>query len=129
MTRVEPNGINMIQSQKVLSNGPIVEHQFIMTLSQVQVGDVLCVEDGEEFPCDMLLLSGSNPNGKVTIMTANLDGETNLKTQSAPSLTRGFNQPHLVNNIRAQVECENPCADLSRFVGRLKFKVSSRGSY
>ena len=64
--RIEANGIQEIQSQKI------------------QVGDVICVEDGDEFPCDMLILSSSNPNGKVTIMTANLDGETNLKTHSAP---------------------------------------------
>ena len=41
--------------------------------------------------------------GKVSIMTANLDGETNLKTQSAPNETRLFTQPHLLNNLRAQV--------------------------
>ena len=85
VTRIEANGINQIQSQNV------------------QVGDVICVEDGDEFPCDMLLLSSSNPNGKVTIMTANLDGETNLKTHSAPHITRDFTQPHQINNIRAQV--------------------------
>ena len=89
VTRVEANGINQIQSQ------------------HIQVGDVIFVEDGDEFPCDMLLLSSSNPNGKVTIMTANLDGETNLKTHSAPHITRGFTQHHQVNNIRAQVPILN----------------------
>ena len=40
-------------------------------------------------------------------MTANLDGETNLKTQSAPNETRGFTQPHLLNNLRAQVKIKS----------------------
>ena len=68
-----------------------------------QVGDIICVEEGDEFPCDMLILSSSNPKGKASIMTANLDGETNLKTQSAPNETRDMTQPHLLNNLRAQV--------------------------
>ena len=63
------------------------------------------VEDRDEFPCDILLLSSSNPNGKVTIMTANLDGETNLKTHSASDLTRQCTQPHLLNELQAQVQC------------------------
>ena len=101
VTRIEANGIQEIQSSKI------------------QVGDVICVEDGDEFPCDMLILSSSNPNGKVTIMTANLDGETNLKTHSAPHVTRHLTQPHLLNNMRAQIECENPNPDLNRFQGRI----------
>lgn len=101
VTRVECNGVNEIPSQKI------------------EVGDVLCIEDGDEFPCDLLLLSGSNSNGKATIMTANLDGETNLKTHLAPILTRSLCRPHQLNNLKAQVECENPNADLNRFIGRL----------
>ena len=46
---------------------------------QVQVGDILCVEDDDELPCDLLLLSTSSANGKASVLTANLDGETNLK--------------------------------------------------
>ena len=69
----------------------------------------------------MVLLSTSNPNGKAHIMTANLDGETNLKTFSATSLTCHMQTPEqLANDLDAVVECENPNADLGRFVGRLK---------
>ena len=85
VTKIEPNGVNQIPSEKI------------------QVGDIICVEEGDEFPCDMLILSSSNPKGKASIMTANLDGETNLKTQSAPNETRDMTQPHLLNNLRAQV--------------------------
>ena len=85
VTQVDEHSVNQIQSQKV------------------QVGDILLVEDGDEFPCDMLLISSSSSNGKVTIMTANLDGETNLKTHSASHLTRQCTQPHQLNNLHAKV--------------------------
>ncbi len=39
------------------------------------------VRDGDYFPCDVVLLSSSAPNGKANIMTASLDGETNLKAR------------------------------------------------
>ena len=42
VTKIEPNGVIQIQSEKI------------------QVGDIICVEDGEEFPCDLLILSSSN---------------------------------------------------------------------
>jgi len=44
-----------------------------------QVGDIVKVNDNEQFPCDLVLLSSSDDQGQCTIQTANLDGETNLK--------------------------------------------------
>ena len=82
VTKIDPNGVLQIPSEKI------------------EVGDIVCVEDGDEFPCDMLILSSSNPKGKVSIMTANLDGETNLKTQSAPNETRELNQPNLLDELQ-----------------------------
>ena len=37
----------------------------------------------EYFPCDMILLNSSNPNGVCYVETKNLDGETNLKHKKA----------------------------------------------
>ena len=54
-------------------------------------------------------------------MTANLDGETNLKTHVAPAATRQYQTPeHLASDLNAVIECENPNADLGRFIGRIK---------
>jgi len=41
------------------------------------------VKDKEYFPADLVLLSGSNPEGICYIETMNLDGETNLKMKKA----------------------------------------------
>lgn len=37
-----------------------------------------------DVPCDLVLIKSSDPNLKCHITTANLDGETNLKTLMVP---------------------------------------------
>ena len=51
----------------------------VHVLGFFQVGDIIRVQANEEFPCDMVMLSSNDPEGKCYITTANLDGETNLK--------------------------------------------------
>ena len=86
----------------------------------------MCLEDGDEFPCDLVLLGSSNSNGKASVLTANLDGETNLKNQVAPTLTRNSRSDQLMS-MRAQIECENPNPDLNGFVGRMTVEDQSEG--
>ena len=42
--------------------------------SQIKVGDILKLRDGERVPADLVLLSSSNERGNCYITTANLDG-------------------------------------------------------
>eukprot|EP00898_Chlorokybus_atmophyticus_P002241 jgi/Chlat1/3017/Chrsp201S03276 len=49
----------------------------------VRVGDVVRVLDGNEFPADLLVLSSGHVDGTCWVQTANLDGETNLKSKRA----------------------------------------------
>lgn len=37
-----------------------------------------------DVPCDLVLIKSSDPHSKCHITTANLDGETNLKTLMVP---------------------------------------------
>ena len=39
------------------------------------------MQNNEEFPCDLVVISSEDPEGTCYITTANLDGETNLKVQ------------------------------------------------
>jgi phospholipid-translocating ATPase len=45
----------------------------------VHVGDLVRIVSDADVPCDLVLLSSSDNDGRCYITTANLDGETNLK--------------------------------------------------
>ena len=49
----------------------------------VYPGEILKLEDDDFLPCDILLLSSSDPNGLCYVETKSLDGETNLKIKTA----------------------------------------------
>ena len=50
-----------------------------MKSEDISVGDIVRVHRDQQFPADLVLISASNNLGKCFVMTANLDGETNLK--------------------------------------------------
>ena len=52
-------------------------------------------------------------------MTANLDGETSLKTKFASKLTRQADTVEALSNIVGCIECENPNPKLDSFLGRM----------
>ncbi|XP_063858808.1 phospholipid-transporting ATPase IF-like isoform X2 [Scylla paramamosain] len=86
----------------------------------IVVGDVVMVSDEEGFPCDLLLLLSSNPEAKCEVTTANLDGETNLKTFVCPGETEYLHTPEDLWDMRAVVECQLPHANLYDFKGSLE---------
>ena len=45
----------------------------------IEVGSLVKVKEGENFPCDLILIQSSLPKGISFVETKNLDGETNLK--------------------------------------------------
>ncbi|KAL8625040.1 hypothetical protein ACOMHN_012049 [Nucella lapillus] len=85
----------------------------------IRVGDIVRVDVNQEFPCDMVMLSSSDPEGKCYITTANLDGETNLKTQTCIAEMRRYQKDQEFEDLEALIECEQPVADLYTFRGRL----------
>jgi phospholipid-translocating P-type ATPase (flippase) len=99
-----------------------------VTWSSLEVGDYIIVQANEYVPADMVLLTSANANGQAFIETANLDGETNLKTKQAPEnvfSAIGYNQElepsvQAAMNFDGNIVCEGPNASLYTYVGTLE---------
>nr|CAD7461211.1 unnamed protein product [Timema tahoe] len=90
---------------------------------EVCVGDLVRVACDADVPCDIVLLASSEQDGKCYVTTANLDGETNLKTLLCPRILKSYSLPEQLTSLRAQVECEQPTPDLYKFFGKLEILV------
>ncbi|OQS05640.1 phospholipid-transporting ATPase 3-like [Thraustotheca clavata] len=90
---------------------------------EVKVGDMLYLEKDKEVPADCLLLTSSDTQcGICSIDTANLDGESNLKTIFA--VQNGLSAKEL-GNLQGRVEYEPPNPSLLSFRGSLYLSNAS----
>ncbi|XP_036207102.1 probable phospholipid-transporting ATPase IF isoform X10 [Myotis myotis] len=85
----------------------------------IRVGDIVRIAKDEIFPADLVLLSSDRPDGSCHITTASLDGETNLKTHVAVPETTVLRTVANLDTLVAVIECQQPEADLYRFMGRM----------
>ncbi|XP_069720880.1 phospholipid-transporting ATPase IF isoform X2 [Phaenicophaeus curvirostris] len=85
----------------------------------IRVGDIVRVAKDETFPVDLVLLSSDRVDGSCHVTTASLDGETNLKTHVAVPETAVLQSVTNLDKLVAVIECQQPEADLYRFVGRI----------
>ncbi|XP_029542130.2 phospholipid-transporting ATPase IF-like isoform X2 [Oncorhynchus nerka] len=85
----------------------------------IRVGDIVRVAKDETFPVDLVLLSSDRAEGTCHITTTSLDGETNLKTHYSVPETLVSQSVSRLEALHAVVECQQPDADLYRFVGRI----------
>ncbi|XP_064555729.1 phospholipid-transporting ATPase IF isoform X1 [Drosophila montana] len=90
----------------------------IIQSQNVAPGDLIVVERDCDVPCDLLLLRSTDPHGKCFITTANLDGESNLKTLMVPRElpTVPIEEMHKLGVI----ECESAGTDLYSFNGKIE---------
>ncbi|KAF2069365.1 hypothetical protein CYY_009319 [Polysphondylium violaceum] len=92
----------------------------------ILVGDIVYLENNSEIPCDLLLLSTSETeNNSCFIQTANLDGETDLKTRYSIRETSKLSEQRLMS-FNGVLECPSPNPDIYRFDSRLSMKVNSK---
>eukprot|EP00095_Tigriopus_kingsejongensis_P003263 snap_masked-scaffold69_size418775-processed-gene-3.10 protein:Tk03263 transcript:snap_masked-scaffold69_size418775-processed-gene-3.10-mRNA-1 annotation:"hypothetical protein DAPPUDRAFT_315465" len=85
----------------------------------IQVGDIVRIRENQYVPCDMVVLSTDLEENQCYFMTANMDGETSLKTRYAAELTKNFKDIPSLTNFLGFLECENPNPKLDNFLGRL----------
>ena len=84
----------------------------------LNVGDVVEVRNRESIPADIILFETSHPEGQAQVMTANLDGETNLKTISAnPDMVKTHSDSGSQRYFGGEVMCELPNNRLLNFEG------------
>uniref|UniRef100_A0A915LMI7 Phospholipid-transporting ATPase n=1 Tax=Meloidogyne javanica TaxID=6303 RepID=A0A915LMI7_MELJA len=87
----------------------------------VKVGDIVRMESGDFIAADLLLLSTSD-SGICYIETAELDGETNLKTRMAlPCTTEMGDIIDKIYEFDGLIVCEPPNNRLDQFNGRLEW--------
>ncbi|KAL8162065.1 hypothetical protein V2J09_013554 [Rumex salicifolius] len=103
--RVENNRI-----ASVLVNGKFQPK----TWKHIQVGEIIKVSSNETLPCDIVLLSTSDPTGVAYVQTINLDGESNLKTRYAKQETLSKNPEE--ENVSGVIKCEKPNRNIYGFL-------------
>lgn len=94
----------------------LVNNQFqLKKWKDIRVGEIIKIEAGEAIPCDMVLLSTSDPTGVAYVQTINLDGESNLKTRYAKQET--LSRLPEKEKITGLIKCENPNRNIYGFHG------------
>ncbi|KAG0497021.1 hypothetical protein HPP92_001712 [Vanilla planifolia] len=90
----------------------------------IRVGEIIKIQSNESLPCDIVLLSTSDPTGVAYVQTINLDGESNLKTRYAKQETiiRAPEKQGLAGMIR----CETPNRNIYGFHAYME--IDGKGS-
>ncbi|KAK2634484.1 hypothetical protein Ddye_029276 [Dipteronia dyeriana] len=84
----------------------------------IQVGEIIKIHANDTLPCDMVLLSTSDPTGVAYVQTINLDGESNLKTRYARQETL-LKLPEK-EKINGMIKCEKPNRNIYGFQANIE---------
>ncbi|GMF34819.1 unnamed protein product [Phytophthora fragariaefolia] len=129
----------LISVLQIINTGGQTE---LIAWEDLQVGQLVCVENHDELPADVVILATSEEEGRCFIETSNLDGETNLKRRVAVKPTAqivGWRELHgdplsqetvcasAVRRLRGSIEHEQPNNQLYTFTGRLLLREGDRG--
>ncbi|KAF0696732.1 Aste57867_12534 [Aphanomyces stellatus] len=103
------------------------------TWSDLRVGSIVKVLQNQVIPSDLIILASSSPIGQCFTMTANLDGETNLKIRWVPFQLVGsecFEEKDAAAIWAmmegAVIEAEEPSRRLDRFKAMLTTKDDTK---
>jgi len=72
--------------------------------SDVEVGDLMLLRNGDAVPSDVVLINTAGDSGQCWVETMELDGETNLKPRWAVKGTVGATNENDDNHIGASLE-------------------------
>ena len=91
----------------------------------VRVGDIVRVQNNEEIPADLVIISTSDDDNCCYVETKNLDGETNLKVRQAlkyGSLGSKIQRADDLLLREFQVNSEGPQANLYSYQANISYK-------
>nr|AAM29376.1 LP01827p [Drosophila melanogaster] len=112
------------RTDNVVNSSPVTVirdgKEAIIKSQDVIPGELIVVERDCDVPCDLVLLRSTDPHGKFFITTANLDGESNLKTLMVPRDLPTVDLPEM--HKLGIIECESPTTDLYSFNGKIELK-------
>ncbi|CAL0311015.1 unnamed protein product [Lupinus luteus] len=95
----------------VLINGELIEKKW----KDIRVGEIVKIKANESIPCDIVLLSTSDPTGVAYVQTINLDGESNLKTRYAKQETHSEK-----GRFNGLIKCEKPNRNIYGFQANME---------
>ena len=107
--------INSTLSRKLI-NGEFIDCQW----NELFVGDIIKVNQNEQIPADIVLLSTNNPNGVSFIETSNLDGESNLKVRQSLKITSNLINNSDLESFNGFINCDLPNNFLYSFKGNIE---------
>lgn len=84
----------------------------------IRVGEILKISANDTLPCDMVLLSTSDPTGVAYVQTINLDGESNLKTRYAKQET--LPKVPEKEKIKGLIKCDKPNRNIYGFQANME---------
>lgn len=84
----------------------------------IRVGEILKISANDTLPCDMVLLSTSDPTGVAYVQTINLDGESNLKTRYAKQET--LPKVPEKERIKGLIKCDKPNRNIYGFQANME---------
>ncbi|XP_017984736.1 PREDICTED: phospholipid-transporting ATPase 1 [Theobroma cacao] len=97
----------------------LVNYQFQQKKwKNIQVGEIIKLHANETIPCDIVLLSTSDPTGVAYVQTINLDGESNLKTRYAKQET--LTKIPEEGKITGLIKCEKPNRNIYGFQANME---------
>lgn len=92
-SRHKADNIENNRKTSIFLNGQFVEALW----RDVKVGHVVRVSNREMIPADIVMIASSDSNGLAYVLTANLDGETNLKLRQVCVVLSLFSSLYLYN--------------------------------
>lgn len=82
------------------------------------------LQENEQVPADIIVLSTSNAEHNCFVETKNLDGETNLKVRKSLKATCNITSEEDIEHAHFIVDSEAPHANLYSYNGVLRYSLS-----